>query len=118
MNNKKENLDFSDDFEDELDEHNHHEDMDIIYLNLEDGTDIECGIIGVFEVEDKDYMALWAIEEDEVLLFAYEELEDEFELIPIEDPDEFDLVSQAYYALFSEDDYDEYDEYDDYDEED
>lgn len=94
-------------------DHDHDEDMEIIYLNLEDGTDVECGILGVFEVEDKEYMALWAIEEDEVLLFAYEEEADEFELLPIEDDDEFEIVSQAYYALFSDDD-----EFEEYDEED
>lgn len=117
-------LDIMDDFDEH--DHDHDEDMEIIYLNLEDGSELECGIIGVFEVEDNDYMALWAVDEDEVLLFRYEELEEEFELTSIDDEEEFDLVSQAYYALFVEDelddyedyddDYDEYDEYDSYDE--
>lgn len=83
--------------------HDHDDEMDTIYLNLEDGTDVECGILGIFEVEDNEYMALWAIEEDEVLLFAYDEDGEEFELNPIEDDEEFELVSQAYYALFSDD---------------
>lgn len=78
------------------------EDLDIIYLNLEDGSELKCGIIGIFDVEDKEYMALWAMEEEEVLLFNYEEKEEEFELSAIEDEKEFDLVCQAYYELIEE----------------
>ncbi|HLR20612.1 MAG TPA: DUF1292 domain-containing protein [Tissierellaceae bacterium] len=79
-----------------------HEDMDTIFLNLEDGSEIECGIIGIFDTEDKEYMALFAIEEEEVLLFQYEEKEDEFELNPIEDDKEFEVACDAYYELVEE----------------
>lgn len=90
-------------------EHDHDEDMEIITITLEDGTELECAIMGIFEVEEKEYMALWAMEPDEVLLFGYKELEDEFEITPIEDDEEFDLVSEAYYVLFSDEegDFDE-----------
>ena len=82
--------------------HDHDDDMDIITLNLDDGTEVECAIMGTFEVEDKEYMALLAIDDDEVLLFSYSEDEEGFELMPIEEDAEFDLVSEAYYELFAD----------------
>ncbi|NLC04686.1 MAG: DUF1292 domain-containing protein, partial [Tissierellia bacterium] len=63
---------------------------------------------GIFEVEDKEYIALLPLEEEEVLLYEYVELEDEeFDLLPIEDEDEFDLISEAFYALYSDEDLEE-----------
>lgn len=87
-------------------DHDHEEELDIITLSLEDGSEIECGIIGIFESEGKEYMALWEMEEDEVLLFNYEEKEDEFELTPIEDDEEFQSVCDVYYELMEEEDED------------
>lgn len=92
--------------------HDHdHEDMDIVYLTLEDDSELECEVIGIFEVEDKEYIALLPIGEEEVLLYGYKELENnEFDLQAIEDEEEFDLVSEAFYALYSDEDFEEYDE--------
>ena len=87
-----------------------HDHVDIIYLTLEDDSELECEIIGIFEVEDKEYIALIPINEDEVLLYEYKELEDdEFDLLLIEDEEEFQIVSEAFYALYSDDeDFDEF----------
>ena len=89
--------------------HDHDEDLEIITLTLDDGTEVECGIIGTYEVEDKSYMALLAIEDEEILLFNYEEDEEGFEITPIEDDEEFDLAAEAYYELFA----DEFDDLED-----
>ena len=88
---------------------------EIIVLTLEDDTELECLILGIFEVEDDEYIALQPIGEEEVLLYRYNELGDEdFELIPIENKEEFDIVAEAFDALFLEDeDFAEYDNYDD-----
>jgi uncharacterized protein YrzB (UPF0473 family) len=98
-------------------DHDHNqEDIDIIYLTLDDDTELECEVLGIFEVEDKEYIALLPLNEEDadVLLYQYEEISDEeFNLAQIEDDEEFDLVSEAFNALFMEDDYD----YEDYDEE-
>ena len=97
--------------------HDHdHEEMDIVYLTLEDDSELECEVIGIFEVEDKGYIALLPMGEEEVLLYGYKELEnDEFDLQAIEDEEEFDLVSEAFYALYSDEDDSEeyYDEFED-----
>jgi uncharacterized protein YrzB (UPF0473 family) len=82
--------------------------MEIITLTLEDDTELECAVMGIFEVEDKEYIALLPLtedENDEVLLYQYVEDEenDEFELLLIEDEEEFDSVAEAFYTLFSDD---------------
>ena len=89
-------------------EHHHHheeEEMDVIQLTLEDDTTLECGVLGLFEVEDKEYIALLPLEEDgpenEALLYEYKDVgNDEFELALIEDEEEFNDVVDAFYALF------------------
>ncbi|NLY85119.1 MAG: DUF1292 domain-containing protein [Tissierellia bacterium] len=87
---------------------------DIIVLTLEDDTELECFILGTFEVEEDEYIALQPIGEEEVLLYRYNELNDEdFELIPIDNQEEFDLVAEAFDALFLDDeDFVEYENYD------
>lgn len=90
--------------------HDHDHDLEdmTIDIEMEDGSVLECEILGTFEVEDKEYMVLLPLDEEEVLLFKYDEDEEneEFELTPIEDEEEFNIASEAYYELFSE----EYDE--------
>ena len=97
--------------------HDHeHEDMDVIYLTLDDDTELECGVLGIFEVEDKEYIALLPIDDEEVLLYEYKELEDEeFDLLPIAE-EEFETISEAFYALYSHDE-DEIEEDDEVEEE-
>lgn len=88
-------------------EHNHdHEEIEVIYLTLDDDTELECEVLGIFGVEDKEYIALLPMEEDaDVLLYSYEEIdEEEFNLGQIEDEEEFDIVAEAFNALFLEDD--------------
>ncbi len=105
-----------------MDNHHHnHEDLDfdeneeIIILTLDDDSELECLILGVFEVEEDEYIALQPIGEDDILLYGYKELDEEdFELIPIEDEEEFNTVSEAFDALFLEDeDLAEYGSYED-----
>ena len=95
-------------------DHDHdHEEMEIITLTLEDDTELECAVMGIFEVEDKEYIALLPLgdeeEEEDVLLYGYKEIsEEEFELALIEEEEEFELVSEAFYALYTDED--EFDE--------
>lgn len=85
-------------------DHDHEHEVMVIDIEMQDGSKIECDVLGTFEVEDKEYMVLLPHDEDEVLLFKYEEDEEneEFELTPIEDEEEFKIAADAYYELFSE----------------
>ncbi len=57
--------------------------------------------MGIFDVEDKEYIALLPDDgTDDVYLYGYKEISDEeFELIDIEDDDEFEKVSAAFSEL-------------------
>ena len=75
-------------------DHEHEEDvmdLETMFLTLDDDTEMECGILGVFEVEGlegKKYIALLPLEDETVLLYEYKEVGDEIELNVIEDDDE------------------------------
>lgn len=78
---------------------------DIVTLTLDDGTEMECFILGIFDFEEKDYIALAPTTEDseDIFLYGYKEVnEDDFELIDIEDDDEFDRVAAEFEKLAGE----------------
>lgn len=89
-------------------DHEHEEDvmdLETMFLTLDDDTEMECGILGVFEVEGlegKEYIALLPLEDETVLLYEYKEIGDEIELNVIEDDDEFDKVSNAFYDMYED----------------
>lgn len=77
------------------------DEADFITLEFEDGTEVECEIMGIFDVEDKEYIALLPDDgTDDVYLYGYKEISDEeFELVDIEDDDEFEKVSAVFNEL-------------------
>lgn len=89
-------------------DHDHDEDvmeLETMFLTLDDDTEMECGILGVFEVEGlegKEYIALLPLEDETVLLYEYQEVGDEIELGFIEEDDEFEKVSNAFYDLYGD----------------
>ena len=93
-------------------EHEHGE-MDAITLPLDDDSELDCAVIGIFPYEEKDYIALLPLKGDEVdedasvLIYEYAELEDgELELIFIEDEDYFNHVADEFERLYAEDEED------------
>ena len=66
-------------------------DDNYITLEFDDGVEIECEILGVFEVKGKEYIALLPDDgTDDVYIYGYKEIgEDEFEILDIEDDEEF-----------------------------
>ncbi len=77
------------------------DDEDFITLEFENGEEIECEIMGIFDVEDKEYIALLPDDgTDDVYLYGYKEINDEeFELVDILDDDEFDKVAAVFNKL-------------------
>ena len=80
------------------------EEADIITLEFEDGEDVECEIMGVFDVEGQDYIALIPLDEsDDVYIYGYNEIgEDEFELVDIDDDSEFEKVVAEFDKIVAE----------------
>ena len=110
------------------------DDSEILTLEFDDGKEVECEILGVFDCDGKEYIALLPEDgTDDVYIYGYQEVgDDEFDLLDIEDDEEFSRVVAEFDKLieeseeedddddFEDDDEDyEDDEYDDdeYDEE-
>ena len=70
------------------------EEADFITLEFDDGAEIECEIMGVFDYEGKEYIALIPNDgSDDVYIYGYKEVgEEEFELVDIESDEEFEKV--------------------------
>ena len=87
------------------------QELETMTLTLEDDTEIQCALLGVFDVEGiegKEYIALLPEDDETVLIYEYKELEnDEIELLTIEDDAEFDKVSEAFDSIFDDEDEEE-----------
>ena len=70
------------------------EEADFITLEFDDGVEVECEIMGVFEYDGKEYIALIPDDDtDDVYIYGYKDVgEDEFELVDIDDDAEFEKV--------------------------
>ena len=69
------------------------EEADFITLEFDDGAEIECEIMGVFDYEGKEYIALIPNDgTDDVYIYGYKEVgEEEFEKVVAE----FDKIMEA-----------------------
>ena len=74
-----------------------------ISLFLDDNTEMKCDISAIFQVEDKDYIALTPIydyETEEVFLYRLSNIgDDDLNLENIVDDLEFERVAEEYEAL-------------------
>ena len=80
--------------------------LETVTLTLDDDTELECAVIGIFDVEGiegKEYIALLPEDDETVLIYEYKELEDEeIDLNTIEDDAEFEKVSAAFDSIFDD----------------
>ena len=74
-------------------------DDDIMTLEFDDGIEEECGILGVFDALVKEYIALNPLGTEDVYIYGYKEFDDEYELIDIEDEEEFKKVIAEFEKL-------------------
>lgn len=76
----------------------------VITLEFDDGVELECEIMGVFEYGEKEYIALIPLDDsDDVYIYGYKEVgEDEFELVDIEDDAEFEGAVAEFEAIMAE----------------
>ncbi len=83
------------------------EDDEEMYITLEydNGTEVEAEIMGTFDVDGKEYIALLPDDgSDDVFLYGYKEVgDDEFELVDIKDDEEFKKVAEEFDRLTDED---------------
>ncbi len=93
---------------------NKKEQKDTIVLNFEDNEEVECDVLGVFDVDGKEYIALLPLDEGEdVYVFRYVTENDDVKLENIESDDEFNTVLSTFNEIFVDDSDD--DDFDDMD---
>ena len=80
------------------------EEEDIITLEFDDDTAVDCYVMGTFELDGKEYIALEP--EDgtgDVYIYGYKQVsDDEFEILEIESEEEFDAAAAEFDAILAE----------------
>lgn len=80
---------------------NQAEEAEIITLEFDDETKMDCEIMGIFDYDKKDYIALLPDDgSDDVYIYGYEEHEDgSFDLLDIVDEGLFKNVAQEFQTI-------------------
>ncbi|MCI9161872.1 MAG: DUF1292 domain-containing protein [Lachnospiraceae bacterium] len=84
-----------------------------VTLTLDDGSQLECVVLTIFDAGEREYIALLPMEgelaeEGEVYLYRYsEDAEGNPNLENIEDDEEYDIVADAFDELLDDQEYDE-----------
>ncbi len=78
--------------------------IDVITLEFDDGEEVECEILGVFDFEEKEYIALVPDDDSgDVYIYGYKETGDEeFSLEDIEDEKEFEAAAAEFEKLMEQ----------------
>ena len=83
-----------------------------VTLTLDDGTDLECVVLTIFEAADKEYIALLPLdgneaEDGEVYLYRSEDAEGNPDIQNIESDEEYEIVADAFDEFLDTAEYDE-----------
>ena len=84
-----------------------------VTLTLDDGPDLECVVLTIFEAADKEYIALLPLdgneaEDGEVYLYRYsEDAEGNPDIQNIESDEEYEIVADAFDEVLDTAEYDE-----------
>lgn len=79
--------------------HDHGHEVQKIFITLNSGEELECSIIGTFDVDDTEYIALLPEGSEEVLIYRFKVVEEEPQLSLIESDDEYKKVSEVFLRL-------------------
>ena len=84
-----------------------------VTLTLDDGTELECVVLTIFEAGEKEYIALLPLdgreaEDGEVYLYRYvEDINGNPDLENIDSDEEYEIVADAFDELLDSAEYDE-----------
>lgn len=71
------------------------EEYDVVSLELDDGSMMECPVLDIFELDGKEYISLLHVEDDVAMLYGFRDNEDgTIDVSDIENDEEFDKVSE------------------------
>ena len=87
------------------------DDLDTVTLYLDDGEELECFVLCIFEAMEKEYIALLpmkADEDDSVIFYRYSEDENGEPVIDnIESEEEYEIAEDAFDEILDEEEFDE-----------
>lgn len=80
-----------------------------VTLDLDDGSQLECQILTIFDVDNQNYIAMVPVDNDEEVIFYryFEDEEGNPSLENIDSDDEFDAVSDRFDELLDEEEFDQ-----------
>ena len=80
-----------------------------VTLDLDDGSQLECQILTIFDVDNQNYIALVPVDNDEEVIFYryFEDEEGNPSLENIDSDDEFEAVSDRFDELLDEEEFDQ-----------
>jgi len=79
-------------------DHEHH-DHAKIYLETENGEEMECDVLGIFELDGQEYIAIIPVDSETAYLYRYSEIDEEPALNQIESEEEYTKVSEHFMEL-------------------
>lgn len=82
-------------------------DFNFLNLQLDDGRELKCSVLGTFEALDDEYIALLPEDSEDVLIYSFDETEDGLNLKAIETEDEFDQIAEVFMDLYGEENFEE-----------
>ena len=91
------------------------DEMDYVTMTLEDGTDLKCGVVAIYPANDRQYVALMPLDDDdnqigdEIYLYRFIGHGDDQdpELDMIADDEEYEIAADAYDELLDNWEFDE-----------
>ena len=87
-----------------------------VTLTLDDGTELECVVLTIFEAADKEYIALLPLDEEgqnhdgEVYLYRYYEENGQPNLDNIDSDEEYEIAADAFDELMDTEQFNEMEE--------
>ena len=79
-------------------DHSHH--PDTITLTMDNDEKVECAVLGIFDVEEQEYIALLPQDSEDVFIYTYfEDEEGNVNLENIESQEDFDKVSAVFLEI-------------------
>ena len=68
-------------------------------ISFEDGTQCECPVLSIFDINEQEYIALYHPEKQRALLYRFLENSQGVVLEMIDDEEEFEMVANAFRNL-------------------
>lgn len=71
----------------------------MVHISFEDGSEYDCPVLSIFNIEEQEYIALYHPEKQRALLYRFAEEETGIFLESIDDEEEFNAAANAFQNL-------------------